>query len=77
MKFWEMLKNDARGAESKNKDIATLEERIRYTEYMALGCGGLAFLCFLAGGWFLVGTAVLGAVAFRKAWIALDKRDIV
>lgn len=75
MKFWEMLKNDARGQESKNKEIATLEERIRYTEYMALICGTAGLTFMAAGGWFVGLGFGLWLVAARKIWIVLDKKD--
>lgn len=74
MKFWDMLKNDATGNESKNKEIATLEERIRYTEYMAVGFAVLGAVALTL--WWPVAVGCW-LVAARKAWIALDKRDII
>ncbi len=71
MKFWSILKNDLLGQEDKSKEIATLKERIRYTEYMALGflTVGLV-LCAINWWWFGIPCLV---VAARKAWIAADK----
>lgn len=72
--FTQMFLNDVTRNEDKNKEIASAEERIRYTEIMAGVCLAGAWLAALFGGLGLLVCGALLLVAGRKAWIVANKR---